>query len=430
MSFNLKYGESEVSVDIPESIGVEVIEAPLLPALGDFHDAFLSALEDPLGSPPLRKIIPPSGEVAIVVSDRTRPCMYPVVLPLLLNYLNTLGVSDERMFLLVAYGAHRRHRDDENRTFYGEEATRRLRLFHHDCRDESRLIQVGTTPRGTPVRLNKRYLEAGASIVLASVSFHYFAGFGGGRKAIFPGLASEEGILSNHRIFVESAGDSLSSILDFKGDVESNPLNEDLTDATAMAPPSFALNVCLNREGDISGIFAGDWKESHRRACQFLLKTCLPLRRKYDLVVASCGGHPKDVNFIQSHKTIDNAFAFVKPGGVLLVVASCEDGMGSESFLQWFEQKDARAMREALRRDYSMNGGTALALKVKADSCPIYLYSALDRAVVEKMGLRPVLTIEQSLDEIARSGEIRLAAVLPEGAVTVARRESAAGHGS
>ena len=349
--------------------------------------------------------------------------MYPVILPLLLNYLNAHDLPDSRMFLLVAYGAHRRHTDDENRTFYGEEAVRRLRLFPHDCREDSQLVHVGATPRGTPVRLNRRYLKAAIPIVVTSVSFHYFAGFGGGRKAVFPGLASEEGILSNHRIFVESAESSLSSILNFKANLEDNPLHKDLTDAAAMAPPSFVLNFCLNREGDVSSVFAGDWKESHRRACQFLLRTCLPVERRYDLVIASCGGHPKDINFIQSHKTIDNAFGFVRRGGVLVVLASCEEGIGSETFLQWFEHEDATAMRKALLKKYAMNGGTALSLKVKADSCEIYLYSSLDDDAVKKMGLRPTRNIRQHLDAIVSRGHVRLAAVLPEGAVTVRKPE-------
>ncbi len=417
MLFKLKYGKGELPVEIQPSVEVEVVEPPLLRALENVDDAFISALENPIGSQPLRRIIPPSGEVAIVVSDKTRRCMYPVVLPLLLNYLNAYGLPDSRMFLLIAYGAHSRHADEENYTIYGGEAIRRLRLFHHDCRDESRLVHLGVTSRGTTVRLNRRYLEAAMSIVLTSVSFHYFAGFGGGRKAIFPGLASEEGILRNHRLFVQFAGGSLSKIGDFKGNLN-NPLSEDLTEAAAMAPPSFVVNFCLNRHGEISHISAGDWMESHRRACQFLLKTRVPSERRSDLVIASCGGHPKDVNFIQTHKTIDNAFAFVRPGGVLLVLASCEDGIGSESFLQWFQHKDATTMRKALLENYSMNGGTALALKAKADTCQIYLYSCLDRAVVEKMGLRPVLNLRQSLDEILSRANVRRAAVLPEGAIT------------
>lgn len=427
MSFKLKYGKGEVPVEIPDSVEADLIEPALLPAVGDVHDALLSALEDPIGSPPLRKIMPSSGEVAIVVSDKTRPCKYPVVLPHLLNYINALGLGDDRMFLLAAYGGHRRHTDDENRTFYGEESIRRLRLFHHDACDESRVQSVGKTPLGTSVQLNSQYLQAAMSIVLTSVSFHYFAGFGGGRKAIFPGLASKEGILRNHRIFVQSVGDSLSRIHDFKGELDNNPLHEDLMDAVSMAPPSFVLNFCLNREEEVSGIFVGDWKESHRRACRFLLQTRLPPRQRYDLVVASCGGHPKDVNFIQVHKTIDNAFAFVRSGGALLIVASSEDGIGSQSFLRWFDHEDATAMRKALLQEYSMNGGTALALKVKADSCPIYLYSSLDPAVVKKMGLRPIPDIRQALDEIVSGQRVKHAAVLPEGAITIAERESNAG---
>jgi nickel-dependent lactate racemase len=340
-----------------------------------------------------------------------------------LNYLNAYGLRDKRLLLLTAYGAHRRHTPEENETFYGKEALSRVKLFRHDCRDESQLVRVGTTGHGTTVRLNRRYLEAAMSIVLTSVTFHYFAGFGGGRKAVFPGLASEDGILNNHRIFAESAGDSLSRILSFKGNLDDNPLNQDLMEAVAMAPPSFVVNFCFNPEGELSGVFAGNWKESHREACQFLLGTVLPLKRKYDLVIASCGGHPKDINFIQTHKTIDNAFDFVKPGGALLAVAYCQDGIGSESFLQWFEHEDASALRTALLQSYSMNGGTALSLKVKADRSQIYLYSSLDRAVTEKMGLRPVSDIGQSLEEILGQNRVSQAAVLPEGAVTVARQK-------
>ena len=424
MQFQLKYGRGHVPVEIADSVEVDVIEPSLLPALSDVHDGLLTAVEHPIGSAPLRELIPPEGEVAIVVSDRTRPCAYPAILPLFLDYLNAQGLPDERMFLLVAYGAHRQHTDRENRDFYGEKVMRRLRLFHHDCRDESGLVHVGFTPRGTPVRLNERYLEAAMSVIVAGVGFHYFAGFGGGRKVVFPGLASEQGILRNHRIFVESAEGSLPRIRDFRGKLESNPLHADLMDAAAMAPPTFLVNLCLNCEGNVSRIFAGNWEESHRRACQFLLETRLSLPRRYDLVVASCGGHPKDVNLIQAHKTIDNAFALVRPGGVLLILASCEDGIGSDTFLEWFEHGDLRAMQKALLKKYSMNGGTALALKAKTDACDIHLHSFLESAVVERMGLRPVSNLRRHLTGIIEDRSVKLAAVLPEGAITVAEAES------
>jgi len=409
-------------VELPGSIIVDVLEPPTLPATTNLADALTFVFENPVGSPPLRKILPPSGEVAIVVSDKTRPCAYPVVLPFLLDFLNAHGVPDSRIFILVAYGAHPCHTDDESRAFYGEEAVRRVRFFHHDCRDEDKLVPLGTTSRGTPVCLNRRYVEAAMSIVLTSVSFHYFAGFGGGRKAVFPGLASEEGILANHRIFVESAGPSLSKIRDFQGNLDDNPLSDDLVEAAGMAPPSFAVNFCLNHDGEVCRVFAGHWLDSHRRACRFLSGTCLPLERQYDLVIASCGGHPKDINFIQCHKTIDNAFDFVRPGGFLLVLGRCEEGIGSESFLDWFEHRNSGSMRKALLQKYSMNGGTALSMKFKAERCRIFLCSSLESAVVKKMGMHAVPDIQRGLREVLGSRDIRLAAILPEGASTVAKR--------
>ncbi len=419
MVINLKYGRGRLPVEIPDSIDVELIEPPRLPVIESLRNALISSLESPVACPPLREILPASGQVAIIVSDRTRPCSYPEVLPLLLDYLNANGVPDNRVFLLVAYGAHRRHTDAENRSFYGEEALSRVSLLHHDCRPESGLAEMGRTSRGTEVRLNRRYIEAAASIVVASVSFHYFAGFGGGRKAVFPGLASEEGILNNHRIFVECGGGSLPEMRRFKANLNNNPLNHDLMEAVAMAPPSFVISLCMSDEDDVSGIFSGDWRESHRLACEFLAGTRIQSKRKYDLVIASCGGYPKDINFIQAHKTIDNAFDLLKAGGALVILASCDDGMGSSSFLQWFDRKDATSMRSALLKNYSMNGGTALALKLKADACPIFLHSRLDKEAVEKMGLHLVRNLRRDLCEIAAQVGAKSAAVLPEGAITV-----------
>ncbi len=422
MLLNLKYGKEEVLLDVPDWARADVIEPPSFPPLANLENAFVSALENPIASAPLGSILPVTGDVALVVSDKTRPCPYPATLPVMLDYLNSNGLPDERVFVLVAYGAHRHHSENENRTLYGEDVLHRVRLLHHDSRDSSRLIHLGKTSHGTPVALNKEYVQASFSIAVSGVSFHYFAGFGGGRKMIFPGLASEEGILKNHRIFVEAGGDSIVKMRAFEANLETNPLNADLMEAAALAPPSFAINLCLNRGGNVSGFFAGDWKESHLRACESLKKTLVGPKRKYDLVIASCGGHPKDINFIQSHKTIDNAFDFVKPGGTILVLACCQDGIGSESFLKWFEHHDAAAMRKALLGNYSMNGGTALSLKMKTDACHIWLCSSLDKHAVKKMGLRPVLNLRQDLGSIVERASGQPVAVLPEGAITTAER--------
>ncbi len=423
MRVHLRYGRDTLPVDIPHSVEADVIKPPSLPPVQNLEKAITSALKRPVGAGPLGHLLPPSGDVAVVVSDKTRPCSYPIVLPILLNSLNRNGVPDNRILLLVAYGAHRHHTEKENRLFYGEEVLRRARLFHHDSRDASQLRALGETARGTQVRLNRRYLAAAASILIGNVSFHYFAGFGGGRKMIFPGLASEQAILRNHRIFVEATAGSYARMRRFKANIEDHPLNDDLMEAVAMAPPSFVLNFCLNREGEVASVFGGHWKESHSRACQFLSTTCIRATAKYDLVIASCGGHPKDINFIQSHKTIDNAFDLVRSGGSLLVLASCEDGIGSQSFLPLFEHGGVPQMREALLNNYTMNGGTALALRMKAEASRIYLHSSLDASIVEKIGLRPAQEVQRTLDEILAEHDIKTVAVLPEGAVTVVRRE-------
>jgi lactate racemase len=423
MRMTLKCGRDESPVTIPDSLDIEIITPRPLRAIDSPDRAILSALDNPIASPSLKDTLPGDGEVAMVVSDKTRSCLYPQLLPVLLDYLNACGVPDERMFLLVAYGSHPRHSETEDRVTYGEEVIRRLRLVHHDCRDGSQLYYLGRTGRGTQVRLNRKYLEAATTVVLGGVAVHYFAGFGGGRKMIFPGLASEEGILHNHRIFVEATGGKVAQMRRFKATLKSHPLHEDLTEAAALAPPSFSVNLCLNEEEKTAGVFAGDWVESHRLACELVAETCVPEGRKYDLVIASCGGYPKDINFIQAHKTIDNAFGFVREGGTLVVLARCEDGMGSKSFLRWFDHANIETMREALLSTYTMNGGTALALKAKAVACEIHLHSGLDGKAVEKMGLQPVRDVQKDVVRIVAERNVRTVAILPEGANTVARPE-------
>lgn len=423
MRIMLRYGNDELPLTLSDSLDIEVITPRPLAAIDSPDGAILWAVDHPIASPSLRDTLPGEGDVAIVVSDKTRSCLYPQLLPVLLNYLNACGVPDERMFLLIAYGAHPRHSDAENRVTYGEEALRRLRLVSHDCRDSSQLYCLDKTGRGTEVCLNRKYLQAAATVILGSVGIHYFAGFGGGRKMIFPGLASEEGILHNHRIFVKATGGKLAQMRRLKATLKDHPLHEDLKEAAAMAPPSFSVNVCLNQEEKMAGVFAGDWVESHRLACAFVAETCVAPGRKYDLVISSCGGYPKDINFIQAHKTIDNAFGFVQEGGTLVVLARCEDGMGSRSFLQWFDHADIPTMRESLLRAYGMNGGTALALKAKAVACDIHLHSGLDEKAIEKMGLHPVRDVQEEVARIVAERNIQSLAVLPEGANTVAAAE-------
>lgn len=419
MRIMLRYGRDELPVALPDSLDIQTIVPRPLRAMDSPDGAILSAVDNPIASPSLKDTLPGGGDVAIVVSDKTRSCLYPQLLPVLLNYLNACGVPDERMFLLVAYGAHPRHSETENRVTYGEEALRRLRLVHHDCRDGSQLCYLGTTGRGTEVRLNRTYLEAAATVMFGSVGVHYFAGFGGGRKMIFPGLASEGAILHNHRIFVEVTRGKLAQMRRFKGTLRSHPLHDDLTEAAAMAPPSFSVNICLNEKGKVAGVFAGDWEESHRLACELAAEACRRRGRKYDLVIASCGGYPKDINFIQAHKTIDNAFGLVADKGRLVVLARCAEGMGSESFLRWFDHANIETMRQSLLSTYTMNGGTALALKAKAVACDIHLYSGLDKEAIEKMGLHPVHDVQESIVRIIEERKVRSVAVLPEGANTV-----------
>ena len=417
MRVAVPYGHDELSVTFPSSCTVETLEPPARPALGDAAAALVRALAEPVAGPPLGELLGPEARVAIVVADWTRACAYPDLLPPVLDELNRSGIRDDAIALLIAYGTHARQPDGVTRALYGDEVCRRVEIVHHDC-DAANLVEAGTTPAGTRVALNRRYVEADVAITVGPVGFHYFAGFGGGPKLVFPGLASRDGILANHARSVEQM---LAEPRRLKGELNENACARDIREAVKLAPPAFSVQCLLDERGAPSAIVAGRWDASHDAACDRLRETAMiDVTARHDLIVASCGGSPRDINLIQTHKSIDNACELLRDGGTLLLAARCDEGVGSDTFLGWFDL-DEQAFISRLRRGYELHGGTAFAMRRKARRCRIYMKSALPDAIVRQIGITPAPDLQAALDEaLAIHPDARIA-WLPHAAETVAR---------
>ncbi|MFQ5799088.1 MAG: lactate racemase domain-containing protein, partial [Bacteroidota bacterium] len=260
---------------------------------------------------------------------------------------------------------------------------------------------LGTTERGTPVTIHQAVTNADKVLVVSEVNHHYFAGFGGGAKTVMPGVAAYDSIVQNHRLTLTGDGDFHP--LCFDGNLEGNPVYEDIVDAVQFYPPIFFVGVILNEDGDIFHAIAGDIIQAHRR--EALIADgyySIPVRELADMVILSAGGYPQDVNFVQTHKSIQHAYYAVKRGGVILCVAECGEGIGSETLLDWFRFHDRKDMAKNLLNQYTLHGHTALSLQKKLDSVHVVLLSSLPSESVTRMRMVPVLTPAEAI-QVAES---------------------------
>ncbi len=391
----LRYGRGVVEAALPEPF--RIIEPPAAEPLSDPSGELVRAADSPLCSPPLSAIIRRGrGEIRIVVADKTRKSAYPVLLPALLDRLNELGVPDGEIVLIVASGVHERQGPREDRETYGGKTLGRVRLAHHDC--DGPTVRLGVTKRGTPVELSETAAGAGVLLTLGAATHHYFAGFGGGPKLLVPGLASRRTVLANHSLAIDREERRFHPAC-APGNVAGNPVREDLLEAASFRPPDLAFHTVLAPDGRPARIVAGDMEKAHGEACRIvdsLYSVPVNKKEKYPWVLASCGGFPKDIDLVQAHKSLFNAAGFARDVALLLLLARCPDGVGSETLLDWCRYEKKEALVEALLKKYDGNGGTALSLKEKTERLDVRILSTLPEETVRKAAMKPLTLRELS----------------------------------
>ena len=356
-----------------------------------------AALSEPVGAPTLEGIIGKNDRVLLVVPDATRVAGVERLAPLILERLNDHGLSDSQIEILIGGGIHRAPTTVEINRILGEQVASRLAVHHHDANDESSLVKLGHTTRGTPVELNRRLLENDHVIALGAITFHYFAGFSGGRKAILPGCASARAIRANHLLSFDleklQKREGVAT-----GRLEGNAVHEDMDEAVSMLNPSFLVNTILNSRNEISSVYAGHWREAHRRGCnEYNAAHAVRIKGRRPVVIVSCGGAPRDANMIQSHKALEHAATALEPGGTMIALAECSQGLGRNDFLDWFVPGGSPATAQKLLQGYQVNGQTAWGLRKKAETFRILLVSSFQDELVRQMGLEPHASLESAL---------------------------------
>jgi len=416
--FEFAYGRSKIEFSIPEENLLGMIQARVLPALEDPSAQVRKALKDPIDSPPLSQIVLPGEKVGIVVSDKTRTSGSGVFVPVIVEELLRTGICADDIFIVFATGTHPLHTPREQEEIVGPEIASNVHLFDHSCRDQSNLEYVGTTKRGTRVEINKYLFEEADRIILTGViTYHYFAGFGGGRKSILPGVASFRAIQENHKLILNPLPGAGMNPLAKTGFLKGNPVHEDMEEAALMVSPDYLLNVVLNDKREISAVFAGDFILAHRRGCDFIDEYYgAPLSEPADVVIVGGGGHPKDMNFVQSHKAMDNAAYALKERGIMIVVAEAAEGFPSPVYEEWADLGSLEAIEDRLRKEFSIPGHTVYAAMEKAKKFEVIWVSSIHPEKVKKMGITPTASINEALAIVRQSlGHNWKAYVMPDG---------------
>ena len=320
MNIKLAYGRNGLRVNLPET--VDVLTPRFVPGLPDETEALKEALRAPIGSAALAEIVKPGDKVVVVHTDITRATPNDRILPVLLEELESAGIARENITLINGLGTHRQQTDGELRAMLGDPIVDGYRCLQHDCNDQANLVSLGKTLLGHPVRINRTYLEADVRILTGIIEPHFFAGFSGGPKAIIPSLAGAESVFTNHGI------EMIAHPKATWGVIEGNPIWEEMREVALRTQPAFLLNVSLNVERAITGIFAGDLLAAFTKGCAFVKENAMRIVDKpYDIVITTNSGYPVDQNLYQSVKGMSAANQIVRKGGSILIAAACEDGL-------------------------------------------------------------------------------------------------------
>jgi nickel-dependent lactate racemase len=415
VKIQLQYGREGIETDIPGD--VTVLEPRFIPGVPDEHAAFLDAVRRPLGSRPLADLVSASDRVALVIPDITRPFPSDRVLPWVLEELSHVPL--DQIVVVNGTGSHRVNTPDELRAMVGAGIFGRVRVVNHDSHDEATLALAGTGIDGQPVRMNRDYVEADRRIVLGFIEPHFMAGFSGGYKAVFPGIAEIGAIMRYHD--ASMIGDPKTTW----GLIEGNPTQRRIRHDGALLPVDFCINVTLNRRRQITRFFCGDVTAAHDAGCAYSRDTAMvACDRPFPIVVTTNSGYPLDQNLYQAVKGMSAAAQIVGDGGYIVAAARCNDGFpahGNFRTLLMDHDSPAALLQTILAPGfllYDQWEAQILAnIRLKAR---VGLLSDIASDEVRRAHLEPVVDVAAAVaSERAKVGDAAPVAVLPEGPMTI-----------
>jgi len=330
MNVNLLYGHNGIDISLPEDVRVTVVRKYPMQPLDDPDRAVMRALEKPIGSPPLAEMARGKKSACILICDITRPVPNGTLLGPLIKTITGAGISLENILILVATGLHRPNVGEELREVVGcDEVFNTVRIENHFARDEDAHVSLGSTSRGIPIMIDRRFVEADLKIVTGLVEPHFMAGYSGGRKLVTPGIAYQDTILSFHAARFLEHPRSANCV------IEGNPLHEEQIEIVRKIGGIVAVNVVIDEDRRIGFVNFGEVEESHREAVEFMRKHAeVSLPRRFRTIVTTGAGYPLDGTYYQTVKGMVGVLEILEPGGTIIIASECSEGMGSREFVE------------------------------------------------------------------------------------------------
>ena len=421
-TITLKYGLHGLDVDLPETPGFAgVLEPHHQPALPDPERAVRESLATPIASASLSDVAQGRTNAVIVVSDNTRPVPNTLLLPPILSTLEAAGIATEAITILIATGMHRPNEGAELDALIGDDIARRYRVVNHYSRREEEMVHAGEIAGGTPVYVNRLYAEADLKILTGFIEPHMWAGYSGGRKSILPGISSVKTLKFMHG--PEMVADPNATY----GKLEGNPFHEAGLQIMARVGADFIVNVTLNTEKAVTGVYSGDPVIAHTTGAAALDPySTTELDGPLDFVVTTNAGAPLDVNLYQTAKGIAGVASVVKPEGDVIVASQCPEGLGGDEFVAALDEFTTPQdwIRRALAHEFFYNDQWCAQeiFKWMSDH-PIHLYSeGIADDAIRQYGMHPVSNLRETVERLLeKHGDAARWAVVPDGPLLVLR---------
>lgn len=419
MTIKLVYDKGKhLEIEIPNRNLLSIAQARFPSTAVDPTGELKRSLLDPIGSARLSEIVDSRSRVAIVVTDMTRYAMDEIVSELLLEELHRSGVRKENVFFLIALGTHRPMSREEIEQKLGKRIVSEYAVYNHDCRND--LVYLGKSSAGFPMKINRRLMEADVKITVGVIEPHLFAGYSGGVKTICVGLAGMETIGATHSLRV------LSDPRTRLGVIENNIFREFLNEMAEKVRIDFTVNLVLNEEKQLVAAFSGHPIKSFEAAVKFT-RSCVEVKVPAVAdVVISCPGYPKSVNLYQATRAANSVVLGPKPvvkkGGIILIPARCEDGLGDDSYYRFMSSFDSfDSFREHIFThgfDVGEHKSYVLA-RILSHASIVMSDCEIEGDVLRRIFLSKVSTLQQAVDRILSENPNAKFLVMPNGVHTI-----------
>lgn len=391
------------------------------PGMGE-EELVEEALKNPIGSPRLSELSRGKNRVVIVTSDHTRGVPSKITLPILLREIRS-GNPSADITILIATGLHRPTTEAEQRRMFGDEIVDHEKIAVNDAFRDEDFEHVMTLPSGAELWVNRIALECDLLVTEGFIEPHFFAGFSGGRKSILPGICNAVTVNENHSYKAISSPYSVTGVL------EHNPIHEDMVCAARGVGVSFILNVALNGEKKIIAAFAGDLEKAHEKGVAFVRELAQCPGVTGDIVVTSNGGYPLDQNLYQSPKAVATAEACCRDGGVIIMCASCCDGMGGEHFAKLIVHGTVDEIDEYLskippKETIPEQWCAQIYSRILKKHRVIIVTTFLDHELIRKANMIPASSVDEALKMAYEMvGQEAKVVVIPDGVAVLAVKE-------